>query len=188
MLSSAQYQTRPRTPNLFTTTRAQPFFAALAHELSRCDRGGMCGAAEASHWNSPLVANCSVNSHTSFRIRDVLHWTTNVHHARVVVAHESLVVDAPARQIGRQRVVPEIYRRLDEVIRKHAAADYAGVVVIELRRRDRHAWSNSVEDFRRRNSVGTRVQMSLQVTSDLIVFVPESGRVQRSMRIQQEPR
>src|ERR1044072_5123622 len=159
MLPPAQNQTRLRTPNLFTTTRSQPLLAALSHELSGFDGRAMRRATKTHHWNSPLVANRGVNSHTSFRIRNILHWSTHVHDARIVVAHESFVFKAPARQIGWQRVVPEIYRRLDEIICMHAAAGDAGIVVIKLRGRDRYAWSNTVEDFRGRYSVCSRIQM-----------------------------
>jgi hypothetical protein len=84
-----------------------------------------------------------------------------MHHASEVFAHESLVFDPPAWQIRRQGVVPEIYRRLDEVVGHHAAADDAWVVVVELNSRDRYAWSNAVEYSFRRDPVRTRVEMAL---------------------------
>src|SRR5690242_157546 len=55
MLSPAQYQTRLCTPNLFTTTGAHPFLAALSHELSGFDGSAMSRATKPSHGNSPLV-------------------------------------------------------------------------------------------------------------------------------------
>src|ERR1044072_7856145 len=109
-------------------------------------------ATETRDRNSPLVANGRIHSDASFRVRNVLHWTTHVQHARVVLTHKALVLNAPARQIGRQRVVPEIDRRLDEVARQRASANNPGIVVIELRSRDRYARSNAVEDLRRRDA------------------------------------
>src|ERR1051325_684838 len=99
MLPSAQYQTRLRPPTLFTTTRAHPLLATLAHELRRFNRSAMRRAAKTRHRNPPLVAHRSINRDTPLRIRNVLHWTTHVHHARVVLAHEALILDAPAREL-----------------------------------------------------------------------------------------
>src|ERR1044071_8265566 len=119
MLSSAQYQAGLRAPNFFTTTRTQPLLATFTHELRRLDSRRMRSAAKPRDWNSPFVAHRIINSHASLCIRNILHWPTNMHHASVVVAHEALVLHAPAREIRRQRVVPEIYRRLDEIVCEH---------------------------------------------------------------------
>src|ERR1044071_7092115 len=130
-----------------------------------------------------IVAGCVVplrratgiiHCHTSFRIRNILHWSTHVHNTSVVLAHESLVVAAPTRQIRWQRVVPEIYRRLDKIIGQHTTTNDAGIVMTKLRGRDRYAWSNAVEDPGPRYAVRARIQMALQVTSNLIVLVPQS--------------
>src|SRR6185295_3937529 len=124
--------------------------AAFPHELGRVDGRRVRSATKPRDWNSPLVTHRIIDSHASLRIRNILHWPTNVHYASVVVTHKSLVLHTPPRKIRWQRVVPEIYRRLNEIICEHAAADDAGVVVIELDSRDRDAWSNPVEYFRRR--------------------------------------
>src|ERR1043165_200481 len=150
MLSAAQYETGLRAPNSFTSTCAQPLLATFSHELHRVDSRWVCSATKPRDWNSPLVTHRSIDSHASLRIRNILHRPANMHHASVVVAHKSLVLHAPARKIRWQRVVPEIYRRLNKIICEHAAADDPGVVVIELNSRDRDAWSNPVEYFRRR--------------------------------------
>src|ERR1043166_5077168 len=156
MLPPTQHQTRPRTPNLFTTTRTQPLLTALAHKLSSVDRHAMRRPTQTRHRNPPPIANRSINRHSPFRIRHILHWPTHMHHARVVLAHESLVLNTPTRQIGWQRVVPEIDRRLDEIIGQHAAADDARIVVINRRRRARYARANTVENLRRRYAIRPR--------------------------------
>src|SRR3569832_425808 len=121
-----------RAPDFFTATRTQPQFATFLHELRRLDRRRMRSAAEPRDCNSPFVAHRVIDSHASLRIRNILHWPTNMHDASVVVAHESLVLHAPARQIRWQGVVPEINRRLNKIIGKHAAADYSRIVMVEL--------------------------------------------------------
>src|SRR6185295_2245519 len=160
MLFATQDQSGLRAPNFVTATGAQPLLATFTHELRRINSRPVRGATKARDWNSPLVAHSIVDSHAAFRVRNILHWSTNMHYASVVVAHESLVLPTPARQIRWQRVVPEIYRRLDEIICKHAAADDSRVVMIELNSRDRDAWSNSVEYFRGRQSIRTRIEMT----------------------------
>src|SRR5689334_22699824 len=107
MLSSAQYQSGLCAPDFFTATGTQPLLATFSHEFRCLDSRSMRSAAKTRDWNSPLVAHRIIDRDASLRIRNVLHWPTNMHHASVVVAHKSLVLHAPARQIRWQRVVPE---------------------------------------------------------------------------------
>src|SRR5215218_3546602 len=137
MLPAAEYQPWLRAPNLFAAACAQPLFTTLAHELSSFNCGRMRCAAKPRDWNIPLVANSGINRYASIRIGNVLDRSTNVHDSGVIVAHESLVRDTPTWQIRRERVVPEIDWRLDEVIGQHTTADDSRVVVIELSRSDR---------------------------------------------------
>src|ERR1044071_4064354 len=161
MLFATQNQPRLSAPNFFTTTRTQPLLTTFAHKVCRVDSCGMRCTAETCNRNSVFVAHRVVYSYTSLRIRNILDWPTHMHHASEVLAHESFVFDSPAWQIRRQGIVPEVYRRLDEIVGQHASANDTGVVVIELNSRDRYAWSNAVEDSRRKNSVGARIEVAL---------------------------
>src|SRR6186997_815867 len=161
MLSSAEYQPRLRAPNLFTTTCTQPLLAPFSHEFSCFNSSGMRRATKPCDWNSPLIAHITIDTDASFRIRNVLDRPTNVQNASVVVTHKSLVLNTPAREIGWQRVVPEVDWRLDKIVCEHAAADNSRVVMIELNSRNRDAWSDAVKDLRCRQSISPRIQVTL---------------------------
>src|SRR6185436_3334482 len=102
MLFAAQNQSRLSAPHFFTTTRAEPLLTTHAHELGRFDSCGMRRTAETRNRNPVFVAHRVVDCYTSVRIRNILNWPTNMHHASEVFAHESLVFDSPAWQIRRQ--------------------------------------------------------------------------------------
>src|SRR5215213_8895225 len=150
MLSAAQYQPRLCAPDSFTSACTQPLLATFSHELRRLHGSWVRSATKPCYWNSPLVAHSIIDSHASVWIRNILYRPTNVHYASVVVAHKPLVFNTPARKIRRQRVVPEIYRRLNKIVSEHAAADDSLVVMIELNSREANAWANPAEYSGRR--------------------------------------
>src|SRR5215510_8976336 len=106
----------------------------------------MSCTAEPRDWNAPFISDTFVNGHSTFRTRDVLDRSAKMHYASVVVAHELFVCFAPSRKIRWERVVPKVYRRLNEVISQHAPTDNAGVVVVELESCYRDSWPNAIED------------------------------------------
>src|SRR5512132_1403538 len=142
-------------------------------------------ATQARDRDIPEITYPAIDRHSTLRARDVLHWTTNMQNARVVVTHKPFVSQPPTRQVRRQRVVPEVDRRLDEIVGQHTTSNDAWVAMIKLGGRQRHSGSNAAKNFLSHQAVGPWVEMTLKVPANLIVFIAKSVRVVRRVRIQE---
>ncbi|MGC4077580.1 MAG: hypothetical protein QM702_11235 [Rubrivivax sp.] len=101
---------------------------------------------------------------------------------------KSLALLPPAALVGRQHVLPEDDRWLDEIVGQHTAADHAGIAVVVLGGGDADARAARAVHLFVEQAVGGGVDVPLQVAADQVVIVAEPIGLPRTRRIEQQPR
>src|ERR1035438_7627008 len=103
MLASTDTTAGHRLPGGYRARFLEPLLALRRDEFPHFHVVRMPMAADAETRNPPVIFQVRRQFHAALKHRHLLHGTLHSHRARVVLADETLVLDAPARNLRRNR-------------------------------------------------------------------------------------